>query len=752
MTVTIFPVIAVWWMGAAVAGLLVLLVHGSVVLRQKRVPRSWVWRLGALRFLAVALFAGCLLRPVVTTSWTDEQREDLMILADTSASMGNGDGAGAVRLQQMLDVARDKGLLDFLTESFNVLWFAFDGTARPLDDSRIGDVAGGGDATSFERSVATAWRFARRSGVAWTSAPGAATHALLVTDGHDRGAMSAVDTAAALGVTLHTLAVADPTTAVASSPIAIAGVQSPRRVLFGSQCRFRVSLRRAGGGEQTVALELNEEGTTALRQAVTFAEGQRDRDIELAHRPTAVGVRRYSLRLGGSDEASPGTDAPVHEMTVLVRKQPHQVILLEDTWRWEFRYLRRIFEDDPSFSFTAFLSRGSGMYMQVAERDRAVNMAGFPRSGVDLQPFDIVILGDVRPKRWAVTLMPAIRELVVDRGGSLIVIAGPNLAHWIDTPELAALLPIELSAGSGTPISGPIHVNTPASSTSAMFETPREQSGAGIFADLPPVDQIYPPLRKRAAANILLEAREHRNDDGPIIVMAEHTVGRGRVLFIGTDTIWKWQMLGRVDDDGNTPYRVFWQQALRVMAPERSYRSVAALWLRTDRGRYVVGQTVRLRAELEGGPWSPATDAMGAIVHPDDREVPLSLQRDPDRPGNFVTEFEVHSAGRHTIQVAVKSSGRVVAEVDAVIDVDEASGSEEPAPTDRATLQRLASATGGRSVDPADPQTWPKPHRDEPRRVRMSQAIDLWGGFHMLLLLVAVLTLDWVIRLVRGFV
>ena len=759
MMVTFFPVIPVWWMLPAVVGLLVLLAHGSAVLRRKRVPWSWVFHLGALRLLAVGLFVGCLLRPVVTTTRTDERREDLLILADTSASMSDGDGVGdhdrprPSRLHRVLEIAREQGLLASMAKSFNVRWFTFDHDARRLDDSQIANVTAGGETTSFSGGVASAWRFTRRPDVARTNAPGAATHVLLVTDGHDRGADSVVDMATELGVTLHTLAVADPKTPGPSTPVVVIGVQSPPRVLFGSQCRFRVSLRRAGTGfAQEVALELHEEGARVQRQNVAFAADQREREIELAHRPTAVGDRRYSVRACATDESTPCATATSHEMSVQVRGRPHQVMVLEDTWRWEFRFLRRIFEDDPSFSFTAFLSRGSGMYMQVAERDRVVTMAGFPRSGGDLQPFDVMILGDVLPMRWEATLVPAIRELVVDRGGSLIVIAGPNLARWSETPELAALLPVELSAESGTPITGPIHVTTAAAGISAMFEAPRDPSSAGIFADLPPVDQVYPPLRKRAAATILLEARDHSNNDGPIIVMAEQTVGRGRVLFIGTDTLWKWQMLGHVDDDGNTPYRVFWQQALRAMAPERSFRSDAALWLRTDRGRYLAGQTVRLLAELEGGPSATATDVVGTMTYPDDRKVPLRFRPDPDRPGNFVTQFEVVGAGRHAIQVAAKSRDHVVAEVDAIIDVDEAAGRETPAPTDRAMLRRIASATGGLSVDPTEPQSWPKPHRAEPRRVQVARTIDLWGGFHLVLLLVAVLTLDWIIRLVRGFV
>ena len=70
----------------------------------------------------------------------------------------------------------------------------------------------------------------------------------------------------------------------------------------------------------------------------------------------------------------------------------YDVLVLEDTWRWEFKYLRRVFEDDPSFSFTALLARGNGAFVHFAEPDRRSPLAGFPRGANDLDGFDLFLL------------------------------------------------------------------------------------------------------------------------------------------------------------------------------------------------------------------------------------------------------------------------------------------------------------------------------------------------------------------------
>ena len=752
MTVTYYPIIPVWGIIVALVALLALLIHGSFVLKHRRVPRPWILGLATLRCLALALFAGCLLRPVVTVLRTETWREDLLILADVSASMGNPDGPNAGRLAKALAEARDHGFTTAMNDAFDVRWFAFDDQSREVEDVALDGLTTTAPATSFARSIATACLAADRHRLAAGNVLDVETHVLLITDGLDRGSAGIVETAREHGVTLHTLAVADPVSATDSPSVQIIGVQSPPRVLLGSQSRFHVSLRRSGREQQSVSLRLHENDTPILDHAVTFKPGQQELEVDLPYQPTRAGDVRYSLQLCDGNTASPCDDGPSHATTVEVRDHPYQVLMLEETWRWNFRFLRHLFENDPGFSFTAFLRRDTGTYLQVAERDGTVAMAGFPRSAADLKPFDIIVLGDVRSDRWAKALAPAIHEQVVTHGRSLVVIAGPNLLHWQQTPELEALLPVDLSEVSGRPLAGPIHVQITDQGTSPIFASPQTSSGSSVFSDLPPLDQIYPPIRKRPAASILLQASDHRNEHGPFIVVAEHTVGRGRVLFIGTDTLWKWHLLGRVDDEGNTAYRVFWQQALRIMAPERSFDHRPLLRLRTERGRYTAGQTVHLLAEPTDENPSPTVDIVGNMVAPDGREMELAFQGDPVRPHLFTTMFQVLDAGPHKVQVAVKSDDQVVAEAQAIVEVDASRGHEEPVATDRALLQRIATATGGRAINPPDPTTWPKPHHATPRTVQTARTIDLWSGFHLVLLLVAILTVDWILRLVRGFV
>ena len=245
------------------------------------------------------------------------------------------------------------------------------------------------------------------------------------------------------------------------------------------------------GAPAPVKLTLTEDGKPVWSHEVTFKPGVMEQRIPAAVRPTSVGVKRYEFRLG---------DAAPYALSVRVVDAKNEVLVLEDAWRWDFKFLRRVFEDDPSFRFTAVLSRGGNAFVQFGAPDRRASLVGFPQGRAELEGFDTIVLGDVNVKRWPRGLAPAIAELVRDEGKSLVIMAGPNLANLAELREINALLPVDVTRESATPVTGPIAVRiSEDGKSSPFFRQSADDEGSLTDANLPPLDQIYPPLRKRPA-------------------------------------------------------------------------------------------------------------------------------------------------------------------------------------------------------------------------------------------------------------
>jgi hypothetical protein len=391
--------------------------------------------------------------------------------------------------------------------------------------------------------------------------------------------------------------------------------------------------------------------------------------------------------------------------------------------------------------------------MQSGEPDRRVHLGGFPQSKAELEGFDTIVLGDVELGRLPPPVVGALRDLVVEEGKSLVLIAGPRTAAWRRYADLAALLPVELAPSASVPMEGPVPIRISLEGeASTFFYAPPGAPSIRRWPELPPMDRLYPPLRKRPAATILLEAAEAVNEYGPLIVAAVHTVGRGQVLYIGTDTLWKWQMRGVADADQNTPYRLFWQQAFRALQPARLRTGTVTLWLQTDKTRSAPGRPVVVRARLEADPPVPGAAVQASVTLPDGRSLPLVLMPQAGDPADRVGAFEAVEQGVYQIRGLVVADGRTVADATATVDVEAPAPEEAPRAPNRAALERLAAGTGGAVLDPADPGTWRPAAEARPARVSRTVVVDPWDGLGLILALVAVLGLDWLIRLMRGYV
>jgi hypothetical protein len=741
----VVPILPPWAIAAVAAALAALVAHGAFLLVRKKLPGRWVTILALLRLAISGVFVLCLLQPVVSFSRSEERRPDALVLIDTSRSMSRESAArpGVPRLREVLDTLRTSGVAADLGKRHDLRWFAFDRNAYPIEPQDLEGLGADGDATDFATSLETAFDHQRQSDPAAV----AASRALLVSDGNDLGADDVVDVARRLGLRLDTLAPTTAGTGAGVETIAIAGVQTPRRVLLGSNAEVTVTFRGGRPHTRPVPVTLFQGDRVLATHELVLAAGQPEQQIRLSFKPEELGLARYELRVGDADAKADGGDQARYAFSVQVVGDQNEVLVLEDSWRWGFKFLRRVLEDDPSFTMTAFLPRG-GASMQFGEPGRRVNLGAFPQTRAELEWFDIIVLGDVNPTRWPRGLGQGIEQLVTEEGKSLIVIAGPNLVHWLESAELAALLPVEVVPQSGRPIEGPVAVRvTREGEATPFFSLAPVTDGS----PLPSMNQVYPPLRKKPAATILLEAAGLANAYGPLIIAAEHTVGRGRVLFLGSDTLWRWQMQGPQDESGLTPHMLFWQQALRAMAPPRLGGSGAALSVQPQRTRYEAGRLVTLEAQATADRPLPRPALTSTVTMPDGRQVPLAFSATGVRPGGYAAEFEAGAPGPYRIAATLTSEGKPQAEVLTVIDVERTRTEDLATTVDVTRLARIAAATGGSMIDPADRATWPGDQAADVRTVEVPRSIDLWSNYALVLVLCGLLGIDWLLRMLRGY-
>ena len=283
-------------------------------------------------------------------------RPELLILVNTSQSMGKaGSGGGGTRLEEVLDALQKGAMAESLLKTYDLRWFTFDRTASPLDKDDLAKLNAKGTTTQFAESITAASGYVRGLG-------GNPQRLLLVSDGNDLGQADPALAARRFGLTIDVLA-PRPSKQTESAAFAIAEVQGARRVLLGSETHFRVTLssKQPASQDQNLVLLVTENGKKLLEQPLVVKAGRAEERVILAHRPTAAGLQQYEFKFSlGTEQLGKSYPLPVQ-----VLDNKYEVLILEDTWRWEYKYLHRLFEDDPSFRFSALLARGGGGVVQL---------------------------------------------------------------------------------------------------------------------------------------------------------------------------------------------------------------------------------------------------------------------------------------------------------------------------------------------------------------------------------------------------
>jgi hypothetical protein len=237
--------------------------------------------------------------------------------------------------------------------------------------------------------------------------------------------------------------------------------------------------------------------------------------------------------------------------------------------------------------------------------------------------------------------------------------------------------------------------------------------------------------------------------------------GAGRVLYAATDEIWRWRY-GR----GEALPERFWLQMVRLLGRESLARSGQQAILEATPERAVVDQPVRLSITLldqsliDTGFGSVAVRLERAARPGQDAPSPTELTLTPessrDAPGasssprTFSTTWLPTEAGAWTVRAV--EPGLVALGLSATVDVALPDDEMRRPQADHALLERLASETGGRILEPSDLSRLSEllPNRRE--RLISERAEALWDTPLALLVVITLLTLEWlgrrVIRLI----
>ena len=676
-----------WLLAAAALALLAFWLY------RRRLTRGRI-ALPLLRAVAVFLVAALLAGPSLVRSRSEERRGRVVLLRDESASMDAADtGLPASR---KVRIAADLGLAplsaealaaadaesdDWLVEYAPEVIAAFDVMTRAarvsttLESGLREAVAEAADLD--ERSFGTADASDVAPALATVSTATASdagpTAVLLLTDARrtttDAASVAEAARLGEAGVAVHTLLVGDPNP---GGDVAVTAVRGPAAVDRESVVTGEVDLLHGLPAGVTITISAAADDGTVLWSGSSISQGPGALTVyfefELAPAVADAGrLLAVTLTATAEGDENPANDSA--SFALRVESDETRVLIADARPRWDSRYAVAHLERERRFDADAALGIDAADMLAV-ER---------------IQSVDVIVLGDVPADALGGEATTAIVDHVRDDGGGLIVVDGlrGNLAGWSATP-LADVLPIDRGNASPRP-GGPLRLTD----AGGAYEALRLDADANVelWRSLPPPRWRFDATVRPGVGKVLVEG-----DDGTPVVVAAR-VGRGRVIYVGTDETWRWRR-----GSENRIQAAFWTNLVADAAGPPTTAEDERLALTVETAAPDAGGRLPVAVRAKAGDLGPV---QVRLMRED--ELIATIDLSPGAGGLLRGELPVpREPGRY--EVAASAVGESAAEVrtDVVVLEPPASPELRRLDADLEFAEALAAASGGTVIREGD--------------------------------------------------
>jgi len=685
--------------------------------------RKRVTRLGLLRLAALFALFVMLAQPQRRRDEVTILRPQLAVLIDNSESMTDpADPPQPRRAGRVREWLRSPAL-EQARKDFDVRFFSFDRALNELSSDPAALKFDGG-ASNVLGSLNQALERFRGQPIAGI---------LLLSDGLDTTGAKAPTEAS--GVTIDTFELEKPfKPKPGASRISLAGVDYPPRVVIGWETEIRASLTALGMSGHTTSVELWRDGLKQNESAVAFNEDDQTREVSFPISEDKPGSVQYEIRVR---DAAADKEARSYPFVIEVLQPGNRVLYVANALGFDFKFLRKAIVTDRNLQLNAYFRGADGSLVNVADGGAVLNL-----SAQSLAGDAVIILGDLPPDALSAEHAQAVRDFV-DRGGGLVLLGGPNSlgSSALEKTPLGRLLPVKLPAEYR-------EGNFPVQITDTGLHHP-------VFGPLFMQVKDFPPLLTCNAADgvapnaeVLMETLV-AGVPHPLVVSIRF--GKGRVIVLLTDTMWRWRLAAKGWSADRSPYDTFWTQLMDWLIPkDLDKENGGAIELFTERSNYAPGEKPEVRAILRTGGRQPESLPL-RVRTPDEKVFEYTLH-----PAQLVTGAGRKVAG-YRCEVEPDVPGLYKAESQTTIDGKSVRGETRfvvarPAteltgkPINRKLLGQIAEENQGGFYKIEDWNKWPAGLHFKEQHFSRVELSDLWNQPFLLALLMGLVACDWIAR------
>jgi uncharacterized membrane protein len=561
---------------------------------------------------------------------------------------------------------------------------------------------------------------------------------ILASDGIDTaGGISASQLAdvAAFGVPIHTIGVGRDRIA---EDLELTQLVAPTKALPGSTVTARVAIRHDREGEARVRVYDGDEllATEAVQLPANTTTTTAKVNLDLRD----AGYHRLQFSVDGVD-TEPELRNNVRSTLVKVEEQQFRVLYFEGEPRWEYKFMRRAMDPDGDIRLVSLLRVSPNKFYRQGLESAEQLEAGFPATRDELFAYDALIIGSVEAASLSDEQQQIIGDFVSERGGSLLMLAGPNglgNGGWGQS-SIADLLPSRLppsSVDSFFRTKAAVQLTPQGADTEMLRLAATLEENRTAWASLPEVADYQATGNMKPAAMTLLNVV---TETGSQPLLITQPFGRGHVYVLASGGTWRWQMSSPLEDQS---HETFWRQFMRALVA--SAPPGISLSANGSQG----ATEVQLRAEFRDDAFRPVDGIrVSAVVsHEDGDSYTLDLLPSQDDAAVHVADAPLSETGTWYVEAIAERDGEAIHVARTSVYSESEQAEYFNIRRNSALLRRLSDATGGQYFEPGDLGALPDLLRYSNAGITEQILRPVWDAPALFLLLFVIKFGEWLLR------
>lgn len=666
--------------------------------------------LTAFRSMLFFLIVLLLFSPTLYLLFQEEMIDKTAVFIDNSFSMQIREG-GQERWQQTRDLVRKLRKISSAEEEWK--WYSFNSQINEINADSLKPSRGG---TNFEQVV----QFIKKNGL---------QKAFIISDGNYTEGVYPLSRKYFTDCKIFTIGMGQKEDA---GDVFISDVVFEKFIYQGKMARVSVEVGSRKLREKVkLRLKLMQGRIQLATRFIDFDSSNSFKRVELQYTPQSLGLGKF---------------------TAIIEPFPQEANIRNNRYSFTQETLKAkvriaIFSGSPGYEskFIHFLlGQEADFVTRLLAEDRRGNFIGLRRP-VPWDSLDVFILQDYPGKNSRKQILDRIAKRLGSGKAGAVFYFGKN-ADLSKLDALRDFLPFKSSLKTlPNPVAASVYEPqiSPRQTLLNLFDD--RQQEARYWRTIPPLELYYKPPQFKKGTAVLLQCVSGRQYYPALI--AQELKGNTFFTFMGQG-FWKWHFLLQDETGLQSGYQNLLKRVIRRLANRSELKRVT---LECDAKTTNSGKKVRLKGHIYNSAFQRLKEGeMTITVRQGEEQFQIPVQRDSS--GRFSAQFIPVNDGRYKISAEGYHKGVYQGKDSLIV---EAMPMEKeflhPARNDE-FLKKLAAVGSGfyvsaNGIDSLESQLHPAT-----TRVQRQENIELWYQPLLLILIIVLVTIEWLLRKRWGLV